>query len=112
LFAGILNGLMVGAATLLVILRLTRTGLTSLLGFAVNSVADIAAVATEAIDPADVEEATAEPETATPSAETMYDRVRDGAWGTLVVMLLSLAAATVGSWSGRNEALDLRACMR
>jgi hypothetical protein len=110
-FAGLMNGFMVGAATLLVLLWLTTTGLTNLLGFAANSVADIAAVATEVIgeeateltDEVDVEEAVEEAEAAAPSAESVYDRVRDGAWGTLIVLLLSLATATLGGWLGRNE---------
>ena len=119
-FAGIMNGLMVGAATLLIILWLTTTGLTNLLGFAANSVTDIATVASDVIgdeatdvtDEADVDEATEEVAAAAPSSEAVYDRVRDGAWGTLVVLLISLASSTLGGWLGRNEQFEFGGGLR
>jgi hypothetical protein len=59
-FAGMMNGLMAGAATLLLLLWLTTTGVTNFLGFLGNNIADIAAVASDTVQtasPANAEDA-------------------------------------------------------
>jgi hypothetical protein len=114
-FAGLLNGFLVGAATLLIILWLTTTGVTNLLGFVGNNVADIAAVASETLNlPPDAENqvqdaATSAQETANEvlNDQETFDRVAGGAWGTFIVLLVALAAATFGGLLGRNDTEDL-----
>lgn len=117
-FAGLINGLMVGAATILVLLWLTTTGLTNLLGFAANSLTDVASVASEIVGEEitdignEADEAAEGVQAAAPDEDGVYDRVRDGAWGTFIVMILALGAATVGGWLGRNEQFDLGRTVR
>jgi hypothetical protein len=110
-FAGAMNGLMAGAAILLVMVWLTTTGLTNLLGFVGANVADMAAVTAEVLDdPVDDVTATAEDvQEAIPgvTADDAFAQVERGAWGTVIALILALGAATLGGVLGRNEREDL-----
>lgn len=119
-FAGLINGFMVGAAALTLILWLAGTGLGNVLGTVGTNIGDIANVAQEqaqqegvttddAQAQADeaqgaVDEAATEAEQAVRSS---FDEVRNGAWGTLIGLLLALGAATLGGLVGRNTRRDL-----
>jgi hypothetical protein len=114
-FAGMMSGFMAGAATILVVLWLTTTGITNLLGFLGNNVADIAAVASETVTgdtvttgevEGAVDDAQAQVEDASISEET-FDRVANGAWGTLIALVIALGAAAVGGMIGYNQRQDL-----
>ena len=96
-FAALMNGLLAGAAMLLALIVLTATGLTNLVGFLGGNLADIADYA------ADV----AQGEATTPEARAAFDDVRDAAWGTLVTLVVALAAAALGGVLGRHERFDL-----
>ena len=122
-FSGLMNGLMAGLATILLLIWLTTTGLSNVLGFLGNNIADITAVASDTfgvdVDQAagtagttgaDVEDAAADARasvTGAATSEETYDRVADGAWGTLVALLLALGAAAVGGLVGANRRVDL-----
>lgn len=99
-FAGVMNGLMAGAATLLLLLWLTTTGVTNFLGFLGNNIADIAAVASDTVQ-------TASPANADGAVNSAYDEVEKGAWGTLAAVLLALGAAVLGGMVGYNKRRDL-----
>jgi hypothetical protein len=115
-FAGMINGFLAGAATLLIVLWLTTTGVTNLLGFLGNNVSDIAAVASETVSPSDVPnvndaggaaDQAQNTVTDVATSQNTYDTVRDGAWGTLIAMLIALGAAAFGGWAGSNRREDI-----
>ena len=143
-FAGLLNGLTVGLAGLLLIIWLTASGLGNLfgsIGSTVGSVLNVAAsVAPAAGDAANVnpEQAGNQVEQATgidvdnpqaaatavagqveqvaEQAETTlrqadnpqtFEAVRNGAFGTFVILLVPLIASAIGGWLGRYERQDL-----
>jgi len=121
-FSGLVNGLMVGAAGLLLLVYLTSTGLGNLFGVLSSNVGDILNVtqevaqqegvttdeaATEAEDAqaeagAAVEEAVADADT-----ESTFDNVRDSAFGTFLGLLLPLVAAATGGYLGHNKRREL-----
>jgi hypothetical protein len=96
-FAGLMNGLIAGATILLVLTLLTATGLTNLIGFLGGNLATIADYAVDV----------AQGGTAAADAEAAFDNVRDAAWGTLVTLVLALAAAGLGGVLGHYERREL-----
>jgi hypothetical protein len=96
-FAGLMNGLMAGATILLVLTLLTATGLTNLIGFVGGNLATIADYAVDI----------AQGETAAADAQAAFDNMRDAAWGTLVTLVLALAAAALGGVLGHYERREL-----
>jgi hypothetical protein len=119
--SGMINGFMVGATALALILYLTTTGLGNLLGTVGNNLGDIANVVQDqaqaegvtstdqAQDQAQDAQAQAQQaaDQATDALTARYDDAKKGAWGTLVGLLLALAAATVGGMLGYNQRRDL-----
>jgi hypothetical protein len=143
-FAGLLNGLSVGIAGLLLIIWLTASGLGNLFGTIGSTVGGVlnvaAAVAPAAGDAANVnpeqagnqvEEATGidvdNPEAAATAVAGQveqvaeqaqstlqqadnpqtFEAVRNGAFGTFVILLVPLVASAVGGWLGKYEREDL-----
>ncbi|MDQ2652903.1 MAG: hypothetical protein M3Z20_07645 [Chloroflexota bacterium] len=143
-FAGLLNGVTVGIAGLLLIIWLTASGLGNLfgtIGTTVGSVLNVAAsVAPAAGDAANVnpeqagnqvEQATGidvdNPEAAatavvgqveqvTEQAQSTlqqadnpqtFEAVRNGAFGTFLILLVPLIASAVGGWLGKYQREDL-----
>ncbi len=119
-FAGLMNGLLAGALTLLILLYLTTTGITNFLGFLGNNVSDIASIASDVVEDEPVvgtgavptgEEVQAEADQAVDAAANVvnenYDRVQNGAWGTLIALVLALGAAALGGLTGFNSRRDL-----
>jgi len=105
-FAGLINGFMVGAAGLALILWLTGTGLGNLFGTIGANIGDIANVAQ---DQAQAGQAQADPAAANAeqNARSSFDELRNSAWGTLVGLLLALGAAALGGYLGHNKREDL-----
>lgn len=143
-FAGLLNGISVGIAGLLLIIWLTASGLGSLfgtIGSTVGSVLNVAATVVPAAGDAanvnpeqagnQIEQATGidvdnpeaaatavvgQVEQATEQAQTTlqqadnpqtFEAVRNGAFGTFVILLVPLLASAVGGWLGKYERADL-----
>jgi hypothetical protein len=143
-FAGLLNGVTVGIAGLLLIIWLTASGLGNLfgtIGTTVGSVLNVAAsVAPAAGDAANVnpeqagnqvEQATGidvdnpeaaatavvgQVEQATEQAQTTlrqadnpqtFEAVRNGAFGTFIILLVPLIASAVGGWLGKYQREEL-----
>jgi len=119
-FSGLMQGLLVGATALALILYLTGSGLGNLFGTIGANIGEIAGVAQETAQDEGVtsEEVQAEAEAnaaeAEAGAEEVVDDVKQGyldaeesAWGTLGGLILALAAATVGGLVGQNKRSDL-----
>ncbi|MFL5759163.1 MAG: hypothetical protein ACJ789_05455 [Thermomicrobiales bacterium] len=96
-FAGLMNGLIAGATILLVLIILTATGLTNLIGFFGGNLASIANYATDV----------AQGQAPAADAQAAFDNVRDAAWGTLVTLVVALAAAALGGALGHYERHEL-----
>ena len=117
-FAGLINGFMVGAAGLALILWLTGTGLGNLFGTIGANIGDIANVAQDqaqqqgvTAEDAQAQAGQAQADQAAANAEqtarNSFDEIRDSAWGTLVGLLLALGAAALGGYLGHNKREDL-----
>lgn len=91
---GAINGFLVGAATIAVMLWLIGAGMGNLLGLVGANVDAI----TQIVDDANV----SQEDVATITQEN-YDDARDAAWGTLAGLVVALAAATAGGAMGRPD---------
>lgn len=92
--SGMINGLMVGASILAIILYLTGTGLGSIVGSLGTNISDVTNLAQDTqSDPA--------------AQQNAFDTVKDSSWGTLIGILLALAASTIGGIVGHNDRRDL-----
>lgn len=104
--SGMINGFLVGATVLVLILYLTTTGLSNLLGTLGNNISEIANIVEDRSLAEGVTTTEAVNE-ATSALQASYDEAQDGAWGTLVGVLLALGAATLGGMLGYNQRRDL-----
>ena len=118
--SGMINGLMVGATALALILYLTGAGLGNLFGTVGSNIGDIANVAQDQAQAQGVTTQDAQnqaqqaqsqiQDTQSTVADTVrnsYDEVRDSAWGTLAGLVLALGASAVGGLLGHNKRRDL-----
>ncbi len=124
---GALNGLIAGAATLLLLLWMATTAVTGALGFFTSTVADVAGVAPVAIEATDggalptaseaesaVGNAIENPGAVVPdeadqaaraAAQAASENAGPGAWGTAIAIVLGIGAAAVGGMLGQNQRL-------
>jgi len=119
--SGMINGFLVGATVLALVLYLTTTGLSNLLGTVGNNIGEIANVVQDQAQASGVtstqdaqnqaQDAQAEAQQAADQAaaalQGRYDDAEKGAWGTLIGILLALGAATLGGMLGYNQRRDL-----
>lgn len=105
--SGIMNGFIVGAGILTLVLWLTGSGIGAVVGTIGGNIGDIAAVVQEAdTDPQQIaEDAQEQAEGVEPP--NSFEAVRDTAWGTLVGLLLPLAASAAGGAAGHNKREDV-----
>jgi hypothetical protein len=103
--SGMLNGLMVGLAILALVIYLTGSGVGTLLGTVGSNLGDLVNVAQGQVSQSDVDEAQRQAQQADLNAA--FDSVADGAWGTLIGLVLALAASTIGGIVGHNRPRDL-----
>jgi hypothetical protein len=119
-FSGLMQGLMVGATALALILYLTGSGLGNLFGTIGANIGDIANVAqdtaqqegvtaeeAQAEAAAQADEAQAQANEAVGDATSAFLDAEEGAWGTLGGIVLALAAAAIGGLLGKNKRADL-----
>lgn len=112
--SALLNGFMVGAAVLLLVLYLTGSGVGNLFGTVGSNIGDIANLVQEQADQQDVSTQDAQQQAeqaanqARANADKAFDAAKDAAWGTLAGLIIALAAATVGGLAGANSQRDLR----
>jgi len=96
-YAGLMNGLLAGMTTILTLIVLAALGVDNVLGFLGGNLANITDYAGDVAAGTD------------PSAQAAaFDTIKDGAWGTLVALLLGLGAAALGGMLGHNDRADLR----
>ncbi len=112
--SGIINGLMVGAAILAIVLWLTGTGVSALLGTVGSNIGDIVNVAQDegvsgqqAEQQAQEAQQQAQQQVEQIDPQVAFDTVQDTAWATLAGLVLPLAAAAIGGWVGHNEREDV-----
>jgi hypothetical protein len=94
-FAGLVNGFVTGAASVIILVWLSTTGLANLVGFLganLGNVADFVGGDTAA---------------GVTSTGVSFDDVEKGAWITFIVLVATLAAAALGGWLGHNDRADL-----
>lgn len=112
--SGLINGLMVGAAIIALVLWLTGTGVSAVLGTVGSNIGDIINVAQD--EGVSTESAQQQTEDAQQQAEEQveqidpqaaFDTVRDAAWGTLAGLIVPLAAAAAGGVVGHNKREDV-----
>lgn len=100
---GALNGFLVGAATIVVMLWMIGSGLGNLLGLAganVDEIANLNITDTVTSQPDDAVD------TVTNTAQDAYDEARNSAWGTFAGLVIALGAATAGGALGHpNNAI-------
>lgn len=111
--SGMINGFMVGATALTLILYLTTSGLGNLLGTVGSNISGIANVVQDQVQANDTNttqvqnQAQSAADQAVSVAQQNYNTAKDAAWGTFVGLLLALAAATIGGLLGYNQRRDL-----
>lgn len=121
-FAGLINGLMAGAAGLLLILWLTSTGLGNLFGTLSSNVGEIANLGQDVAQQQGVTPEEAQGQAAGQAQQAQqqaqeavaqadnpetFDRVRNSAFGTFLGLLLPLIAAALGGYLGHNKRAEL-----
>lgn len=100
--SGILNGLVVGCAILVLVLWLTGTGIGALLGTVSGNIGDIAKLATGSNAQQSVAQR-AQQATKAVTPQEAFKTAKDAAWGTLLGLVLPLIAAALGGWVGHNR---------
>lgn len=107
--SGMINGVMVGAAVITIILWLTGSGVSAVLGTLGSNIGDIVGVVQE-------ETTTQEAQTQAEDAQAQLEQIdpnqafntaRDAAWGTLAGLIVPLAAAGIGGTVGHNKREDV-----
>jgi len=100
----LLNGFMVGATALALILWLISSGVGNLFGTLGTNIGDIAQLGAQTVDSTDVNNAQNAAQNAADTVRSRavdsYDEARNSAWGTLGGLALALGAATVGGLAG------------
>lgn len=105
--SGLINGLMVGAAIITLVLWLTGSGVSGILGTLGSNIGDITSLVQEETGGTDQAQEEAEAAVADIEPASAFDTVRDAAWGTLAGLVLPLVAAGAGGLLGHNERRDV-----
>jgi hypothetical protein len=105
--SGIINGLMVGCAILVIILWLTGQGVGAAIGTLGNNVGEITnLVQTQGLSTQEASQQ-AEEQAQQVDVQQAFQTVRDSAWSTLIGLMLPLVAAAAGGAIGHNERRDV-----
>jgi ABC-type transport system involved in multi-copper enzyme maturation permease subunit len=104
----LLNGIMVWAVTIPLILYMIGSGVGSVLNMATDVAAAGASAVTDAVNPADAsaaaDAAQAQAQQVDPATiQAATENASGSAWGTLVALLLGLAAAAIGGVLGKHD---------
>lgn len=97
---GAINGFLVGAATIVIMLWMIGSGLGNLMGLAGANIDTISGVLDEPISQISGEDVT---ESVAPTAQESYDEARDSAWATLAGLVVALSAAAAGGALGHPD---------
>jgi hypothetical protein len=90
-FAGLINGSVAGAVSLMTLVWLSTTGLANLVGFLGANLGNVAAF----VGSNPIANAT--------TTSVSFDDVKKGAWITLAVLVATLVAAAIGGWLGHTD---------
>lgn len=90
--AGPINGLLAGMTTIVVLVASAALGVDNVLGFLGGNLANISDFAGNVV----------QGEAADASVQNAFNDIEDGAWGTLIVLILGFGAAAVGGWLGQS----------
>ncbi|HWV24345.1 MAG TPA: hypothetical protein VNZ58_09140 [Thermomicrobiales bacterium] len=104
--SGIVNGLLVGAGVLVILIWLTSSGFGALLGVLGNNLGDLAnVIQNSGVTQNQAQQATDQAQQAANQVDvsSLFDTAKDSAWWTLLGLILMLAAGAVGGWVGHNE---------
>lgn len=96
-YAGLMNGLLAGITTVVALLVLAALGVDNILGFLGGNLGNITSYAGDITGDA-----------GSANQAGAFDAIEDGAWGTLIALLLGLGAAALGGMLGHNDRTDLR----
>ena len=96
-YAGLMNGLLAGITTIVALLVLAALGVDNILGFLGGNLSNITTYAGQVASGTDPSEQAA-----------AFDTIKDGAWGTLIALVLGLGVAALGGVLGHNDRADLR----
>lgn len=103
--SGIMNGLIVGAGILTLVLWLAGSGIGAAVGLLGSNIGDIVTSVQDAgITTGDVQ---SQAEQVDIDAPDSFETLRNSAWGTLAGMILPLAAAAAGGAAGHNKREDV-----
>ncbi|MGI8485798.1 MAG: hypothetical protein ACR2OU_16255 [Thermomicrobiales bacterium] len=105
--SGMINGFMVGAAILAIVLWLTGTGVANILGSISSNIADITNLAKSQGVSVQQAQQQAQQQVQQVDPQTVFNSVKDSAWWTLAGIIVPLIAAAVGGWVGHNEREDV-----
>lgn len=97
--SGMMNGFIVGAGSLVLVLWLAGSGLGALVGVLGNNVSDIANV----VQGAGVSTGEVQQQAGQVDAPNSFETLRNSAWGTLAGLILPLAAGAIGGVVGHNR---------
>lgn len=108
--SGLINGLMVGAAIIALVLWLTGSGVSAIIGTLGSNIGDIVNVvqdegttAQDAQQQADDAQAQVQEQVEQIDPNQAFNTVKDAAWGTLAGLVAPLVAAGAGGLVGKNE---------
>ncbi|MGB3306557.1 MAG: hypothetical protein WBA63_10260 [Thermomicrobiales bacterium] len=101
--SGILNGLMVGCAILVILLWLTVSGVGGVLGAVGGNIGDITNILKS--QGTSVQQAQQQAQQVDP--QQVFNAAKDSAWWTFAGIVIGLLAAAVGGWVGHNERRDV-----
>jgi hypothetical protein len=105
--SGMINGFIVGAGILALVLWLVGSGLGAAIGLVGNNVGDIANIVQDAGVSTNEAQQQTEQATTQVGAPNSFETVRDSAWGTLAGLLLPLVAGAIGGAVGHNKRSDV-----
>lgn len=105
--SGMINGFIVGAGILALVLWLVGSGLGAAIGLIGNNVGDIANIVQDAGVSTDEAQQQTEQAATQVEAPNSFETVRDSAWGTLIGLILPLAAGAAGGAVGHNKREDV-----
>lgn len=108
----LLNGIMVWAVTIPLILYMLGSGVGSVLNMATDAAAAGASAVTDVVNPADAnaaaETAQAQAQQVDPATvQAATETASESAWGTLVALLIGLAAAAIGGALGARDETEM-----
>jgi heme A synthase len=108
--SGLINGLMVGAAILAIVLWLTGSGVSGILGTIGSNIGDITSLVqgqAGSTGGAEQQAENVQNQVAQVDPKQAFDTVQDSAWWTLLGLILPLAASALGGLLGHNERRDV-----